>query len=180
MEGEHLLALGGLLVGVGEDLLEAAVLLDELGRALLADPRDAGQVVARVAHDAAIVGHEARRDAVALLDLLRGVARRVGDAAPGGEDADPLGDELEGVAVAGEDDDALPGGVGAGRQRADHVVGLEARQLGVDEAEGLHHRAEVRLLLAQKVRGRGPPGLVLLVALLAERPPRRVPADDDA
>ena len=83
-------------------------------------------------------------DAVALNDLLGRVARGVGDAAARRQHTDLVGDQLERVAVAGQDRDPLPRLLGPARQRADQVVGLEPGQFGVDEPERLHQRPEVR------------------------------------
>ena len=58
------------------------------------------------------------------------VERVVGDAALVVEDLDVrVGDELERVAVAGDDHDVDAVGRGARRERRDHVVGLDTRHL---------------------------------------------------
>ena len=103
---EVLLALGaGDVVDVGEDLLERAEALQQLGGGLVADPRDAGDVVRGVALQAVEVGDQLGGDAVAVDDRLVVVDLGVGDPAPGGHHLHArLGiDDLEGVAVAGDD-----------------------------------------------------------------------------
>ena len=103
---EVLLALGaGDLVDRAQHALEVAELLQQLRRRLVADPGHAGDVVARVALQAVEVGDQLGRDAVAVDDRGVVVELRVGDPARGRHDADEaLGvDELEGVAVAGDD-----------------------------------------------------------------------------
>ena len=52
------------LVGMGDDLIEAAVLRDERRRLLGTDPRDAGDIIRRVTLEAVEVRHEPGRDAV--------------------------------------------------------------------------------------------------------------------
>ena len=95
----------GDLVDRGEDRLEVAEALQQVRRGLVADARDAGDVVRRVALEAVEVGDQLGRDAVAVDHGLVVVDLRVGDAAPGRHHAHArLGvDDLEGVAVAGDD-----------------------------------------------------------------------------
>ena len=65
----------------------------------------------------------------------------------------------------------MPGGVGARRERRDHVVGLPALELEVPVAERLDDRPEVRELLAQQVRHRPAALLVDDVGRLGELRP---------
>ena len=151
---------GRQVVGVRDHLLERAVLRDQLARGLVADSRDAGDVVRRVALEADEVGHLIRAHAVAQLDPLGRVDVDVRDAARGHHQGHVLGAELERVAI-GRDDARLDAGlVGARRDRGDDVVGLPPLELEVAVAESLDDRAEVRELLAQEVRHRLAPLLV--------------------
>ena len=155
------------LVGVRDHLLERAVLRDQLSGGLVADARDAGDVVARVALEADEVGDLIRPDPVPRLDSLGRVHVHVRDAARRHHQRDVVGDELERVAV-GRDDRRLDARfVRAGRERRDHVVGLPALELEVAVAERLDDRAEVRELLAQEVGRRLPLRLVRLERLEA-------------
>ena len=88
-----------------EDALEVPPLLQQLRGGLVADARDAGDVVARVALQPVEVRDELGRDAVALHDRLVVVQLRLGDPAARRHDLDDaVGvDELERVAVAGDD-----------------------------------------------------------------------------
>ena len=80
--GQVLLALRARdLVDRLEHLLERAELLQELGRGLVADPGDAGDVVRGIALEADQVGHQLRRHAVALDHSFGVVDLGVGDAA---------------------------------------------------------------------------------------------------
>ena len=82
--GQVLLALGaGDLVDAGEHGLEVAEALQQVGRGLVADARDAGDVVRRVALEAVEVGDLLRRDAVAVDHALAVVDLRLGDPARG-------------------------------------------------------------------------------------------------
>ena len=172
--GQVLLALrAGDLVDVLEDLLERAELLQQLGGGLVADPGDAGDVVRGVALEADQVGDQLGRDAVALLDALGVVDLGVGDAARGGHHPHPVLDQLVDVAVAGDHhhlDALLAGPLG---HRGDHVVGLEALDPDVGEAERLGERHQVGPLLLQQVRPGLALGLVGLVGDLPARPARR-------
>ena len=89
-----------------EHSLERAVLRDQLRRGLVADSRDAGDVVGGVALQADEVGHLVGRDPQPRLDALGRVDVDVRDAARGHHQADVVGDELERVAVGR--DDACP------------------------------------------------------------------------
>ncbi len=177
--GEVLLPLrAGDLVDVREHLLQDAVLLEQLGGGLVADPRDAGDVVGGVALEPDQVGDQLRRHPVALDHPVAVVDLRVGHPARGRHHPHPVLDQLVDVAVAGDDHHLDPLLAGALRQRGDHVVGLVAVDLDVGEAERLGQRHQVRPLLLEQVRPRLPLGLVRLVGELAPRP-ARVPADDD-
>jgi hypothetical protein len=165
---EVLLALGPRdLVDVGQHPLEVAELLQELGRRLLADAGDAGEVVRGVALQTHEVGDELGGDPVAIDHRRAVVQLGVGDPPARGHHPDVPVDELEEVTVAGDHHhlDALPRrAVG---DRGDDVVGLVALHPQVAVTEGLDQRLEVRPLLGQQV-GPGPAlGLVLFVLGLA-------------
>ncbi len=91
------------LVDVRDDAVQVAELVDPLGGGLVADARDAGQVVAVLADQCRLHPIERRRNAVALLDLGRGHAVHLRHAALEIEHGDQVGDQLERVAVAGDD-----------------------------------------------------------------------------
>ena len=168
--GERRPQLRRLLVDVGEDAVEPAVRVDQLGRRLLPDAGHAGQVVARVAAQRGVLRVLRRRDAGALDDAGLVVERVVADAAPVVEHLDVgVLDELVGVAVAGDDDDVVAAADGLLGGRGDEVVGLPAGELARRHAERRQHLADEAHLLAQGV-GRGVAvGLVRLVGLVAER-----------
>ncbi len=126
------------LVGALHELRERPELGDPLGRGLLADARDARQVVGRVAAQRREVRVLLRGEAVLLHDLLRGEPGELGDALGRVEHGGVLGDELEGVPVAGDDQHVEAGRLRLRRQRRDHVVGLEA----VDREPRHVHRVE--------------------------------------
>ena len=167
------------LLCVRDHLLDRAVLADQLAGRLVADPGDAGDVVRGVALEPDEVRHLVGANAVASLDAIRRVDVDVGDAARGHHQRDVLGDELEGVAVGGDDGGLDPRFVRLRRERRDHIVCFPALELEVPVAEGLDDRAEVRELLTQEVRHRPTLGLVVL----RDRGPVhrvRVPGDGDA
>ena len=68
---QRLALLAGDLVGVGDDVVEAVVLVDPLGGEALADSRDARQVVGGLPDDRRELGVAVRRDAVLGLDRRR-------------------------------------------------------------------------------------------------------------
>ena len=73
---------------LAEHGLEVAELLQQVRRGLVADARDAGDVVRRVALEAVEVGDQLGRDAVAVDHRLVVVELRLGDPARGGHDLD--------------------------------------------------------------------------------------------
>ena len=101
--------LGRLLVEVGEDPVEAAVGVDQLGRRLLPHPGHAGQVVGRVAAERGVLRRSAPGvHAGALEDAGLVVEGVVGHAALVVEHLDVrVLDQLVAVAVAGDDDDVV-------------------------------------------------------------------------
>ena len=170
--GEVLLALGaGDLVDAVEHGLEVAEALQQVGRGLVADAGDAGDVVARVALEADEVGDQLGRDAVAVDHALAVIDLRVRDAPRGGHDPHAVADELVGVAVAGDDHDRDLALLGLADERGDHVVGLEALDGDVAVAERLDERPERRPLLLEQVGPGGALGLVVGGDLLAARHP---------
>ena len=170
--GQVFLALGAAdVVDVGQHLLERPESLQQVGRGLVADPGDARDVVAGVALQPDEVGHELRRDPVALDHALAVVDLGVGDAARGGHDPHAVADELVGVAVAGDDHhrDRRVFLAGSLDDRGDHVVGLVALDGEVLVAERRHERLERGPLLLEQAGATGALGLVLGVDLLAAR-----------
>jgi hypothetical protein len=161
-----------------EHALERSVLLQELGRGLVADPGDARDVVRGVPLQPDEVRNQLGPDTVTLDHALAVVHARVRDAARRGHDPNAaVVRELVGVAVPRHDhhvDALLLGLLGKAR---DHVVGLVAFDAHVAVAERLDKRLEVRPLLLKQVR----PGLALrlvrLVRDLAAGHPG-VPDDD--
>jgi hypothetical protein len=175
-----------------------AVGRDEIARALVADARHALDVVDRIARERQHVHHPVRRDAEALDDGGRVVPEafvaRVEDAHGAPARLRPglfAVHQLQQVLVAGDDDHVVRGRGRARGNRADHVVGLEAR--GGDDghahrfARGVHprdllrqvgrHRRAVRLVVggerrserrAGEVERRGNERRVLIVDELAQ------------
>jgi hypothetical protein len=162
-----------------EQRLERAEGLQQLGGGLLADARNAGDVVGGVALQAVEVRDLLRRDAVALDHRGAVVELGLGDPTGGRHHGHqpPLVDQLERVAVAGHDRDGDPLLDRALRDRRNHIVGLEAVQARVAIAERLDERLERRPLLAQQVGARLPLSLVRGVGLGAPRG-SRVPRHD--
>ena len=161
--------LGGLLVDVLVEPLDAVVLGDEPGGRLLPHPRHARQVVGGVAPQRRVGHVEPRRHAGALGDAGLVVEHVVAHAPPVVEDLDVrVLHQLVRVAVAGDDDDVDRRVAGLGGEGGDDVVGLEARQLDDRDAERLDHLADQAHLLAQDVGRRVAVGLVGVDPLVAE------------
>ncbi len=169
----------GYPLDIGEDLLERAELLQQLGGGLVADPGDAGDVVGGVAFEPDQVGYQLRRHPVALDHAVAVVDLGLGDSPRGGHHPDSVAHQLVDVAVAGDDHHRDPLLLCAARQRPDHVVGLVALGPDVGVSERLDQRHHVRPLLAQEVGPRRALRLVGLVRLIATRH-SRVPGRDQA
>ncbi len=157
------------LLGALHQLRERAELVDPLRGGLLADAGDAGEVVGRVAAQRREVRVLGGGQAVLLEDLLRGEAGQLGDALGGVEDRDVVGDQLEGVAVAGDDGDLEALRDGLLGQRGDHVVGLEPLDGEPLDVQGVEQLAD-QLDLALELVGRL--GAVRLVVGELRRAPR--------
>ncbi|CAK7285478.1 hypothetical protein SGPA1_31351 [Streptomyces misionensis JCM 4497] len=128
------------LVDALDQLGEGAELVDPLGGGLLADAGDAGEVVGRVAAQGGEVRVLGGRQAVLLLDLLRGEPGQLRDALGRVQHGGVLADQLEGVAVAGDDQHLEALGLGLGGEGGDDVVRLEALH---GEARGVHRVQEL-------------------------------------
>lgn len=150
--------------GAGEDRIEIAELLEQLGGRLRPDGRDAGDVVGRVADERqpiddlvgthAPVGEE-------LLGPQRGVRAEI-------EELHPVGEELPGVLVGGGERHAPTARGDGGSERGEDVVGLEAGEL---QAGDPHRGAELPdegNLRHEIARHLGPRPLVGRMLLVAE------------
>ncbi len=167
--GQVLAQLGGLLVDVFEDAVEAAVLVDQLGGGLLPHPGHAGQVVAVVAAQRGVLHVQRRRHPGSFLDAGLVVERVVADAALVVEHLDVgVAHELVAVAVAGDDDHLVAGVDELVGGRGDQVVGLPAGQVDRCDADGVEHLADEPHLLAQDVGGGFSLRLVQRFGLVAE------------
>jgi hypothetical protein len=167
-----LLALGPRdVVDVVQHALERLEALQQVGGRLVADPRDARDVVRGVALEPDEVRDALGRDAVAVEHRLAVVDLRVGDAARGRHDPHAVADELVGVAVAGHHHHRHAARLGLRRQGRDDVVGLVALDGYVRVAERVDQRRQVRPLLLEQVRPRGALRLVVRGDLLAPGEP---------
>lgn len=141
-------------------------------------PGTPGEVVTLIPNHSAEIGHERRHDAVPLLHRGRSVTGGIGDPATGGEHADVVIHQLEGVTVTGQNGDPGTRVGRTTRQGADDVVGLEPRCLHVHGPEGLHEWAKVRHLSTESLWGLAPPGLVRGVHSVPERGSGWIPRHD--
>ena len=167
------------LVDIGDDPRQVAVGGDPLGCRLGPDAGHPGEVVGRLADQRREVAVALRRHEVALRDGGRVHPPHVGDAPHGVDHRHVVGDELEHVAVARDDDDlhALRGRLG--REGRDDVVRLVARGLDVADLQRVEDLVDQRDL-AGELRGRGAaPGLVLRILLEPEGLPGQVEGHPD-
>jgi len=176
---EVLPRLAGDLVGVGDDVVEAVVGGDPLGGRLRPHARDARQVVAVLADEGGELRVAVRRDAVLLLDRGRRHPGEVRHPAHRVEHRGALGDQLQRVAVAGQDQHLHPLVERPRREGGDDVVGLVAGDREVRDAPGVEHRLDQRQLAGELPRRLVALGLVVGVLLEPEGLPRQVEGDRD-
>ena len=137
------------LVGMCDDLVQAAVLRDERARLFGADARHAGNVVGSIALQAVKIGHERRCNAVIqVVHALGRHNRHVGQAFAGRDHVDVLGHELIHVAVAGHQQHVAAGFLAQARHGAQDIVtfpalGLQNRH--VERSEQLLNHGELRV-----------------------------------
>ena len=144
------------LVGVRDDLVQAAVLVDERAGLLGTDARHAGDVVGAVALETVEVRHERRGDA--MVEVFHALGRHdlnIGEALLGAHDLHVLGGKLVHVAVAGDEQHVAAGFLARAGHGTEDVVTLPA--LCLEDGDGelleqlLHHG---KLLVQVRVHGR--------------------------
>jgi hypothetical protein len=169
---QGLAALGLLdLAGPGQQRVEVAIFVDQLGGGLDADAGRARHVVDAVAAQGLNVDDLVRIDAELLEHLLALDAQALHRV----EHRDAVADQLHQVLV-GRDDDGLAAQLAhAAGIGGDQVVGLVAGQLDGRHAERQRRLAHQRELRDQVLGRRRPMGLVLVVERVAERLLRVIP-----
>ena len=125
------------LVRMGQYLVQTAVLGDQFQGGLFADARNAGNVVAAVAHQALHVRHLIRPVAVMLLHALCVQKQAFRNARLGQDNAGVSACQLQAVPVAGEHIGRIALLVGQPRRRAQQVVGLVALHFKRGDMHGL-------------------------------------------
>ena len=168
------------LVGVRQQLFDAAVLGDELLRRLGADPGYAGHIVRRIAHQPQDIDHLIDPLDLPLgedfrhpqnLDLVAAAPRLIHKA--------PLGNELAIVLVGRDHVRRKSLGLGLFGQGADHVVGLPPRLAQDRDIKRLAEPEYVRQCLAQILGHRLALGFVLFVLMVPVGRLRCVEDDGD-
>ena len=147
---------------------QRAVLPNPLRGRLLPHARDAGKVVAGVTTQRRIVRILRRGQAVLLLHLGRGEPRQIRDALARVEHRHRVVDQLQRIAVAGDDQHRVALGVGLGGERGDDVVGLVPLDRHHRDTQGVEHFLGEVDLTVELVRRLGSLRLVLGVHLRAE------------
>ena len=124
------------------DVVDAVELRQQPGCRLRADARHSGEVVRAIAAQRGELHVAVRWDAEALLDGGGRHLPDVADALERVKDSDVAVDELHRVPVARHDGDTVPVGDGLRRERREHVVGLDARDLDDRDAQDVEHLVE--------------------------------------
>jgi hypothetical protein len=149
------------LVDVRDQPLQAAVLHDPFSGGLVAYARHAGEVVAGLADDRRAVAVAVGRKAVPLGDGSGGHAVHLGDPALEVQHGDVVVDQLERVAVAGDDPHVHADVTGLAGERGDHIVGLVAGLLDIRDAQRGEDLTDQAELPGEDVGRLGPAGLVV-------------------
>ena len=152
------------------DLVDALIFPDERRRCLFPHAGNAGDVVARVAHQRLEVDDVDGREAVAFEKRLRRHVLRRGLAHARGDELDGrvLGDELERVLVS-RGDDAVPALFFAlARDRADEVVRFKADELIAGDVHRVEHVLQIGDLHGEFLGHGMARGLVALVFQVTE------------
>ncbi len=170
----------GDLVQPREQRIQRLEVPDQLRRGLLADARDARDVVGRVALQGLVVDHLVGSQPEPLVDLRDVVHHGVLDAGPRRHQPDPWRHELEHVEVH-RDDRRLEvvARIELLRDRPDDVVRFIALHLVDRDPERLDDLADLRELVAQVVRHPLASRLVVGVLLVAERRAGQVERDGE-
>ena len=156
------------LVSPGQQVVQAVVLVDPLRGSLGANTRNAGQVVRGLTHDCGDLGIAVRRHAVLLLHRLGSHAAQIAGTRARVQHRHVISHRLEGVAVAGHDEDGRAIVTGAVRERRENIVCLEALARERHDPHRIEHLAN-QLHLSFELLGRGVARpLVLRVLLSAE------------
>ena len=151
-------------MGTGQQGVEVAVFLDQLGSGLGADAGGTGDIVGAVADQGLYLDHLIGGDAEFLEHGLLGEAALLHRVPHDDRGAD----QLHQVLVGGDDDRLAAGVAGAAGIGGDQVVGLPAGQFDAMDPEGGRGLADQREL-GDQVLGRGRAvGLVEVVHLIAE------------
>ncbi len=149
-------------VQVGVQVRQRFILLEQIGRALLADAAHPWDVVRLVAHQRLVIHQLVGAQAIFLLHAGRVVDDRIGKLAARSQDADMPIHHLQNIAVAGHDQAVHPLAAGLAGQCRQHIIGLEPLRGENRDVEGLHHLLDALDLRPQLVRH---PFAVALVAV---------------
>ena len=155
-------------MGVG--VFDIAVLNDQIRGGLLADARNAGDIVGRIAHQGLQLNDLERRYLIFINDILGIVILRLSHAAFGlrQTDTDVLGGQLQKIPIAGQYRHLHAPGLASFRHGSQEIVRLQTGLFHGRNAHGVQHVFQHRHLL-MKLRRHGFSGaLIGVVHLMPE------------
>ena len=159
------------LLCVLNQVVERAVLRDQLARTLVADAGHAFDVIDGVAHQRHDIDHLVGGDAELLLDpggvVPRAFVARI-------EHADAVAHQLEKILVEGDDHRLETGAGRLHRQRTDDIVGFIPIGRNDRDAERLARRVDHRDLDCELIRHRRAIRLVVAGEIVAKRAPGQI------
>ena len=163
-----------LLCAFRQRVFQRAIAGNEPDGGFFANAGDAGQIVARVAHQALDIDQAFRRNAIGFLDIFGRHAHDVRRAAARIQDGNALARELKRVPVSGHEHANVARLGNAAGNGAEHIVGLITVHRKNGHAHGLQNFAQDGKLHAQ-ILGRGRAArLIIGVLRVPERRPVRI------
>ena len=153
---------------------------DQFRGGLLPYPGHTRKIVGIVATQRGVLNVLGRGDSVFLLHIGLIGHNDVTDPPTGVDDTNRASDQLEGVAVTGDDQDLPTVLNGVAGERRDDVISFETLHSKLADLQRLQYLIHQRKLTLEVVRRRFPLRLVFRVSLCAEGLPRDVPRHRDS
>ncbi len=163
---------------VGQHVFNCADFRNQSHRCLLAHSRYARDVVGHISHQSFEIRYQLRPEPVLRPHFPRPVLLELGYPAPREHHPDTVGNQLQRVAVASDDNRLITDLVRHPRQGADDIIGLPAVQLNHGKAKGPGRFAHYRHLSFERFVHWLPGRLVLLIFLMPEGGRRPVEGAD--
>ena len=163
------------------NVFDLPIALHQVHGGLFAHAGDAGDVIRAIPHECLQIHHQGRREAVFLLKALRRIQHRFGLAHAGFHvaDAGGIGNQLQAILIAGNDDAVPAAFLAYGGGGAQNIVSFKTLQLVAADAHGVQNFFQDGHLGRQLLWHTLALGLVGLILLMAEGGSFQVKTDAD-